>query len=126
MTKDELKNIIFKAITDYEKEKEDIHRKQLKELEEKKNNVILDNNKIVLSSDIFCKMVNVIAYAENNELIDPLLNDIVEDVKKNKKILSEKSERKINNVPKQQKNEKYEFHPHIKRIFPLFDDLDNL
>lgn len=116
MTKEDLKEKIDKVIEDFTKEQEENFKKEL----EKKPDFVLDNKKIILSSDIFCKMVNVIAYAENNDLIDPLLNDIVEDVKKNKTNLSEKSKKKVNSIPKQ---EKYEFHPHTRRLFPtLFDD----
>lgn len=119
MTKEDLKVKIEKAIEEFATEQEEKFKKEL----ENKPDIVLDNKKIILSSDIFCKMVNVIAYAENNDLIDPLLNDIVEDVKKNKTILSEKSKKRIHDVQRQPRNEKYEFHPHIRRIFPLLDDL---
>lgn len=48
----------------------------------------LPNDKIILSAETFSKIINVISYAENQNIIEPVLSDIYDDVKRNRINLS--------------------------------------
>ena len=50
--------------------------------------ITLPDNLIVLSSDIFSKIVNILSYAENNEVIPPILEEVFSDIKENRKRFS--------------------------------------
>ena len=71
-----------------------------KYVEENKQEIEIPNDKIVLSADIFSKIVNIISYCESQNVIDPFLQDMFDDVKQNRTMLSRKKKEEKKAVPK--------------------------
>jgi len=90
MTQEELNQQIAELISSYLSEHAKVIEKPVEKIVEKQAEI--PNDKIVLSADTFSKIINIISYAENMNLIDPILQDIYDDVKKNRTSLS-KNER---------------------------------
>lgn len=75
-----------------------LSNKQLKKQlnEERSNNKILKNNivsdsQIVISAEVFCKVINILSYVESNEIIEQgIVKEILDDIDKNKKIIKNK------------------------------------
>jgi hypothetical protein len=89
---DELKEQEFNLLMDYiNKQKVEMERKM-------KENSVFPNDKIILSADVFSKIVNIVSFAENNDVIEAgLLEKIFKDIKNNRSELmhSESKQKEI-------------------------------
>lgn len=111
-TNESLTNIIFDILQEQEVKLQNAYAKK----EETTN---IPNNQIVLSADIFSKIVNVIAFAENNDIVEKgLLSEITNSVLDNRKKVS------MNNVKKGEKNRPH-FHPSHDNMYHLLNDYLN-
>lgn len=111
---DELKEQEFNLLMDYiNKQKVEMERKM-------KENSVFPNDKIILSADVFSKIVNIVSFAENNDVIESgLLEKIFKDIKNNRSELmhSESKEIVVEKTPAQKikpriANADYFKHPH--------------
>jgi hypothetical protein len=87
---DQLKNIEFNAIMDYINRYE---AKKEKEFEQKQKEIVpsIPNDKVVLSANVFSKLVNFVAVKENeDDSYKGFLNEMLEDVKKNRSSFEKK------------------------------------
>lgn len=92
---DQLKNIEFNAIMDYINRYE---AKKEKEFEQKQKEIVpsIPNDKVVLSANVFSKLVNFVAVKENeDDSYKGFLNEMLEDVKKNRSSFEKVSEPSI-------------------------------
>ena len=81
---DQLKSIEFNTIMDYISKYE---MKKEKEYEQKQKDFVpsIPNDKVVLSANVFSKLVNFVAVKENeDDSYKGFLNEMLEDVKKNR------------------------------------------
>lgn len=81
---DQLKSIEFNTIMDYISKYE---MKKEKEYEQKQKDFVpsIPNDKVVLSANVFSKLVNFVAVKENeDDSYRGFLNEMLEDVKKNR------------------------------------------
>lgn len=95
---DELKEQEFNLLMDYiNKQKVEMERRM-------KENPVFPNDKIILSADVFSKIVNIVSFAENNDVIEAgLLEKIFKDIKNNRSELmhSEPKEIVVEKTPAQ-------------------------
>ena len=57
------------------------------------------NDKVILSATVFSKLVNIISFAENNELIDKgLLKEMVDDVSANRTSIKNNPKKNIKDI----------------------------
>ncbi len=95
MNKEELNQKISTLIESYIKDNTPEPKIVEKPVEKVVEKVItVPNDKIILSADIFSKIINIISFAENQNLIDSFLEDIYADVKKNRTSLSKAQKEK--------------------------------
>lgn len=95
---DELKEQEFNLLMDYiNKQKVEMERRM-------KENPVFPNDKIILSADVFSKIINIVSFAENNDVIESgLLEKIFKDIKNNRSELmhSEPKEIVVEKAPTQ-------------------------
>lgn len=95
---DELKEQEFNLLMDYiNKQKVEMERRM-------KENPVFPNDKIILSADVFSKIINIVSFAENNDVIEAgLLEKIFKDIKNNRSELmhSEPKEIVVEKEPKE-------------------------